>query len=67
VGFRASRFGVVDQVRHKRWRDGLPPDRFAFFRQPDQALPGVEIVRGERECSADPARGFGVQPQQQRV
>ena len=59
--------GVLLQVGHQRRGDRLPADRFALLPEPDEALVGVEVGALQRERTAAPARGLGVQAQQQRV
>jgi hypothetical protein len=45
----------------------LPAHGFALLPQPDEALIGVQIGRAQGEGAAAPARGLGVQAQEQRV
>ena len=63
----APAFRVREQVGHQRRRDRLPALRPALLVQPDQALLGVEIFRGERQRPAASAGCLGVQPDDQRV
>jgi hypothetical protein len=58
---------VCDQVGHQcrwNWLSALCP---ALLVQPDQALPGIEVFRGQRQRAAAPAGCLGVQPDDQRV
>jgi hypothetical protein len=41
--------------------------RSRFLAQQDQALPGIEVLRAQRQRAAAAAGGLGVQAQQQRV
>jgi hypothetical protein len=63
----ASAFRVREQVGHQCRRDRLPAIRPALFVQPDQALLGVKIFRGKRQCPAASAGRLGVQSDDQRV
>ena len=45
----------------------MPADCFAFLSESDEALVGVKVAAVQWERAAAPARGFGVQAEQQRV
>jgi hypothetical protein len=59
--------GVLYQCGHQGGGDRLPADRLALFAEQDQALVRVQVGRAQRERTAAPAGGLGVQPQDQRV
>ncbi len=67
MSWGAALLGVLQQVSHQRRRDRLPANGFALLPQADEALVGVEVSALQRERAAAPARGLGVQAQQQRV
>ena len=61
----ASGFRVGEQVGHQCRGNRLPALRAALLVQPDQALLGIEIRRGQREGAAASAGGFHVQADDQ--
>ena len=65
--FFPERAFILRPGAHQGRGDRLPADCLALLPQPDQALVRIQIIRPQGQRAGTPARGLGVQPQQEGV